>query len=68
MAPILVAESGTVALLIGILGTAGGLGLYWAAGALAKPPHTGSMAAHFAVRTMTLVVVLVCREPAFEAL
>src|SRR3954469_2192967 len=59
MAPILVAESGTIALLIGVLGTAAGLGLYWAAGALAKPAHTGSMAAHFTVRTMTLIVVLV---------
>ena len=31
----------------GIFGTAAGLGLYWAAGAMANPPHTGSMAAHF---------------------
>ncbi|HEY2413380.1 MAG TPA: Gldg family protein [Pirellulaceae bacterium] len=60
LAPILVAEKGMVALLIGIFGTIAGLGLYWSAGAMANPPHTGSMAAHFAVRTVTLVVLLVC--------
>ncbi len=59
MAPVLEAESGLVAMLIGVLGTLGGLGLYWAAGAMADPPHTGSMAAHFTLRTMTLVVLLV---------
>jgi ABC-2 type transport system permease protein len=59
IAPALVGEWSTIALLGGILGTAAGLGLYWAAGALADPPHTGSMAAHFAVRTITLVVVLI---------
>src|SRR5205085_9914615 len=35
LAPILVAESGSVALLLGIFGTAAGLGMYWATGALA---------------------------------
>src|SRR5262245_4459274 len=59
MAPVLEAESGMVAMLIGVLGTLGGLGLYWSAGAMADPPHTGSMAAHFTLRTMTLVVLLV---------
>ncbi len=59
MAPILVAEKGMVALLIGVLGTLAGLGLYWSAGAMANPPHTGSMAAHFTLRTMALVVLLV---------
>src|SRR6185369_14831774 len=59
LAPILVDEKGMVALLIGIFGTVAGLGLYWSAGAMADPPHTGSMAAHFTLRTMTLVVVLV---------
>lgn len=59
MAPILVAEKGMVALLIGVLGTVAGLALYWSAGAMANPPHTGSMAAHFTLRTMTLVVILV---------
>src|SRR6478736_9065298 len=59
LAPILVAEKGMVALLVGIFGTVAGLGLYWSAGAMANPPHTGSMAAHFTLRTMTLVVVLV---------
>lgn len=59
MAPVLEAESGMVAMLIGVLGTLGGLGLYWSAGAMADPPHTGSMAAHFTLRTMTLVVLLI---------
>src|SRR5262245_51275866 len=59
VAPGLVAETGTVALLIGILGTAAGLGIYWAAGAMAKPPHSGSMAAHFTVRALALIVLLI---------
>src|SRR5262245_42140594 len=59
MAPILVAEKGMVALLIDVLGTLAGLGLYWSASTMANPPHTGSMAAHFTHRTMTLVVLLV---------
>ncbi|HEY2761809.1 MAG TPA: ABC transporter permease subunit, partial [Pirellulales bacterium] len=59
LAPILVDAKGQVALLIGIFGTVAGLGLYWSAGAMANPPHTGSMAAHFTLRTMTLIVVLV---------
>ncbi|MBW8883578.1 MAG: Gldg family protein, partial [Planctomycetia bacterium] len=57
---ILPAESGQIALLVGVIGTAAGLALYWAAGAMANPPHTGSMAAHFIVRTVTLVLLLVC--------
>jgi ABC-2 type transport system permease protein len=59
IAPILAAEQSMVALLIGVFGTVAGLGLYLSAGALSDPPHTGSMAAHFTLRTMTLVVVLV---------
>jgi ABC-2 type transport system permease protein len=59
VAPILVEESGTVALLLGLLGTAAGLGLYWSAGQMATPPNSGSMAAHYTVRTLTLVVLLV---------
>src|SRR5205807_6510254 len=47
IAPILVGDSSTVAILIGLLATAVGVGLYWAAGATAKPAHSGSMAAHF---------------------
>src|SRR5262245_2692841 len=59
IAPGLVAESAVVALLIGIFGTAAGCGLYWAAGAMAKPPHSGSMAAHFTVRALSLIVLLI---------
>jgi len=53
------AEWGQIALLVGLIGTAAGVGLYWSAGAMADPPHTGSMAAHFTVRTITLVLLLV---------
>src|SRR4029078_11603872 len=57
---VLPAEWGVIALLAGLVGTVAGLGAYWSAGAMANPPHTGSMAAHFAVRTITLVLLLVC--------
>ncbi len=57
--PILVGQASTIALVAGILGAAAGLGLYWAAGSLARPPHTGSMAAHYTMRTLTLVVLLI---------
>src|SRR5262245_37098111 len=56
---VLPAEWGMIALLVGVVGTIAGLAAYWSAGAMANPPHTGSMAAHFAVRTITLVLLLV---------
>jgi ABC-2 type transport system permease protein len=59
LAPVFERDWGMIALVGGLLGTGIGLGLYWAAGALAKPAHTGSMAAHFLVRSITLVVVLI---------
>jgi ABC-2 type transport system permease protein len=59
ISPVLANATGTTALLIGAVGTLAGLGLYWSAGAMADPPHTGSMAAHFTVRTMALIVLLV---------
>ena len=61
-------ESGTIALLIGAAGHARRA---WACigqpGAMADPPHTGSMAAHFTVRTLALVVLLIGRQPAAQA-
>jgi ABC-2 type transport system permease protein len=59
VAPALTAEAGTLTLVGGLVGTALGCGLYWAAGARANPPHSGSMAAHYTVRTLTLVVALI---------
>src|SRR4051812_17792280 len=59
VAPILPGEWATVTLLIGLLGTAIGAGLYWSAGAMANPPHSGSMAAHYTLRVLTLVVLLI---------
>ncbi len=56
---VLPAEWGLIALLAGLGGAAAGLAAYWSAGAMANPPHTGSMAAHFTVRTITLVLLLV---------
>jgi ABC-2 type transport system permease protein len=57
--PILVGQASTICLTAGLLGAAAGLGLYWAAGSMARPPHSGSMAAHYTMRTLTLVVLLI---------
>jgi ABC-2 type transport system permease protein len=59
VAPILRGDSGTTALVVGLLATAVGLGMYWMAGNMVKPAHSGSMAAHFIVRALTLVVLLI---------
>lgn len=59
VAPAVSADAGTLTLLGGLFGTALGCGLYWAAGARANPPHSGSMAAHYTVRTLTLIVALI---------
>lgn len=58
-APIIPGESGSVSLLLGFLLTAAGLGLYYWAGTLSNPPNTGSMAVHFTLRSLALVVLLV---------
>lgn len=59
LVPILVGNASTIALAFGLIGAAAGLGLYWAAGNMATPAHTGSMAAHYTMRTLTLVVLLI---------
>ncbi|HZN33925.1 MAG TPA: Gldg family protein, partial [Pirellulaceae bacterium] len=59
LAPILVGTASNVALAIGLIGAAAGLGLYWTAGSMANPPHTGSMGLHFTLRALTIVVLLV---------
>jgi len=57
--PALVGDSATV-VVDWRLSTAAGLGLYWSAGAMAKPPHRRSMAAHFhgADRSRLIVVLI----------
>jgi ABC-2 type transport system permease protein len=59
LVPILVGQASTIALVFGLLGAAAGLGLYWAAGSMARPPHSGSMVIHYTLRTLTLVVLLI---------
>ncbi|MDX1945329.1 MAG: Gldg family protein [Pirellulaceae bacterium] len=47
-----------VLLLTGLGLTIAGVGLYWAAGALATPAHGGSMGIHFLFRSLGLIVLL----------
>lgn len=59
LVPILVGTASTVALAIGLIGAAAGLGLYWVAGNMSSPPNSGSMVAHYTLRTLTIVVLLI---------
>jgi len=59
LAPILVGRASAIALWGGLFSTAVGLGLYWVAGSMGRGPSSGSMASHFMLRTLTLLVLLV---------
>ena len=59
IAAAMVGAWGGVLLMIGLALTALGMGLYWAAGSQAQPPHNGSMGIHFLFRSLGLIVFLI---------